>query len=337
MSQEFLDHLKKCGIVSQFTPSYTSQHNGVSEKRNRTLLDMVRSMMNQTTLPMSIWDYALEFAARILNMVLTKKVEKTPYELWHGKVPCADLVATTAAKDDMRKAYDECSDISQEKPALIDTFLKQESDKDYEMHIMLCLEMRIPKETMGYYFYYPREHKIIVARYAEFFESSLISQDASGSLYINVEEHELGDHGEPANYKAALSDTESDKWLKAINAEMQSMKDNEVWVEVDLQPNAKTVESNWLFKKKTDMDDNVHTYKAHLVAKCYTQTYDIDYEETFSHVAKIKVIRILFAIAAFYDYEIWQMDVKTALLIGHLTGEIYMVQPEGIANPKHLK
>ena len=55
MSQEFLDHLKRCGIVSQFTPPYTPQHNGVSERRNRTLQDMVRSMMNLTTLPTSFW------------------------------------------------------------------------------------------------------------------------------------------------------------------------------------------------------------------------------------------------------------------------------------------
>ena len=87
MSQEFLDHLEKCGIVSQFTPPYTPQHNGVSERRNRTLLDMVRSMFSLTTLKLSWWGYALESAARILNMVPTKKVEKTPYELWHGKVP----------------------------------------------------------------------------------------------------------------------------------------------------------------------------------------------------------------------------------------------------------
>ncbi|GJW84598.1 zinc finger, CCHC-type containing protein [Tanacetum coccineum] len=67
------------------TPPYTPQHNGVSERRNRTLLDMVRSMMSQTTLPKSFWDYALESAARILNMVPTKKVDKTPYEIWYGK------------------------------------------------------------------------------------------------------------------------------------------------------------------------------------------------------------------------------------------------------------
>nr|GFA07180.1 putative retrotransposon protein [Tanacetum cinerariifolium] len=87
MSQEFLDHLKDHGIIAHRTPPYTSQHNGVSERRNRTLLDMVRSMMSQTTLPKSFGDYALKTAARILNMVPTKKVEKTPYEVWHGKAP----------------------------------------------------------------------------------------------------------------------------------------------------------------------------------------------------------------------------------------------------------
>ncbi|GKA55114.1 putative retrotransposon ty1-copia subclass protein [Tanacetum coccineum] len=82
------------------------------------------------------------------------------------------------------------------------------------------------------------------------------------------------------------------------------MKDNKVWDLVDLPPNGKTVSSKWLFKKKTDMDVAVHTYKARLVVKGYTQTPGIDYEETFSSVADIRVIRILLAIAAFYDYEI---------------------------------
>ncbi|GKB40039.1 retrotransposon protein, putative, ty1-copia subclass, partial [Tanacetum coccineum] len=70
-------------------------------------------------------------------------------------------------------------------------------------------------------------------------------------LYIDAEEHELGDLGEPANYKAALLDPEFDKWLNAMNVEMQSMKDNEVWVLVELPPNGKTVGSKCLFKKKT--------------------------------------------------------------------------------------
>ncbi|GJZ40465.1 putative retrotransposon ty1-copia subclass protein [Tanacetum coccineum] len=135
-------------------------------------------------------------------------------------------------------------------------------------------------------------------------------------LYKTMLRAELGDLGKPANYKAALLDPESDKWLNAMNVEIQSMKDNEVWDLVDLPPNGKTVGSKWLFKKKTDMDGAVHTYKARLVAKGYTQTLGIDYEETFSPVADIIAIRILIAITALYDYEIWQMDVKTSFLNG---------------------
>ena len=65
------------------------------------------------------------------------------------------------------------------------------------------------------------------------------------------------------------------------------------------------------------------------MAKGYTQKEGVDYEETFSPVAMLKSIRTLLSIAAYYDYEIWQMDVKTAFLNGNLDESIYMVQPEG--------
>ncbi|GJU96658.1 retrotransposon protein, putative, ty1-copia subclass [Tanacetum coccineum] len=83
------------------------------------------------------------------------------------------------------------------------------------------------------------------------------------------------------------------------------------------------------------MDGAVHTYKARLMAKGYTQTPGIDYEETFSPVADIRAIRIFIDVAAYYDYEIWQMDVKTAFLNGYLIKEVYMEQPEGFVNPKY--
>ena len=82
------------------------------------------------------------------------------------------------------------------------------------------------------------------------------------------------------------------------------------------------------------MDGNVSTFKARLVAKGFTQTQGIDYDETFSPVAKIKSIRIMLAIAAFHDYEIWQMDVKTAFLNGKLAEDVYMNQPEGFVDAK---
>jgi hypothetical protein len=64
--------------------------------------------------------------------------------------------------------------------------------------------------------------------------------------------------------------------------------------------------------------------------KGYRQTHGIDYDETFSLVVILKSIRILLAIAAYYDYEIWQMDVKTVFLNGNLLEDMYMTQPEGL-------
>ena len=87
MSYEFGLHIKQCAIVSQLMPPGTPQHNGVSECRNRTSLDMVRSMMSLTNLPLLFWGYELETTAFTLNRSPSKSVETMPYELWFGKKP----------------------------------------------------------------------------------------------------------------------------------------------------------------------------------------------------------------------------------------------------------
>ena len=76
-------------------------------------------------------------------------------------------------------------------------------------------------------------------------------------------------------------------------------------------------------------DGNVEPFKARIVAKGYTQKEGTDYEETFSPVAMLKSIRILLSITVALDYEIWQMDVKTAFLNHNLDERIYMAQPDG--------
>ena len=104
---------------------------------------------------------------------------------------------------------------------------------------------------------------------------------------------------------------------------------NSVWELVDLPDNVKAIGCKWIYKKKRGADGKVETFKARLVAKGYTQREGVDYEETFSLVAMLKSIRILLSIAAIHDYEVWQMDVKTTFLNGHLDETIYMDQPEG--------
>nr|GEV40359.1 hypothetical protein [Tanacetum cinerariifolium] len=196
---------------------------------------------------LSFWDYALEFATRILNMVPTKKVDKTIYELWYEKVPNLSYLKVWGCE----------------------ALVKRDTPDKLQQRSVKCIFIGYPKEP------------------------------------IEVDGHSLGDLNEPASYKAAMLDSESNKWVDAINTEIQSMIDNMIWVLVDLPPGSR------------------------LVAKGYTQLYGINYEETFSPVADIRAIRILISIAAYYDYEIWIMDVKIAFLNGYLDEDIYMVQPEG--------
>nr|GEX34698.1 hypothetical protein [Tanacetum cinerariifolium] len=244
---------------------------------------------------MSLWDYALESAARIHNMVPTKEVEKKPYELWHGEVLNLFYFKNNLISQEASESHVDLKIFQEEDIHPSKNIRNHHDEVKHESVELQCDDMSI--------------HRYVRTHHAP----NLLC------LYINSNEHGLGDHGKPANYKVALLDPEYDKWLEAMNAKIQSMKDNEVWVEVVLPPNAKTIGSKWLLKKKINMAGNVHTYKASLVAKVYTQTYNVDYKKTNAPVADIKAITILFAVVAFYDYEIWHMDIKIAFLNGHLT------------------
>ena len=151
--------------------------------------------------------------------------------------------------------------------------------------------------------------------------------------YLGLAETEvtIPDDGleDPLTYKQAMNDVDRDQWIKAMNLEMESMYFNSVWELIDQPDEVRPIGCKWIYKRKRDHMGKVQTYKARLVAKGYTQVEGVDYEETFSPVAMIKSIRILLSIATFYNYEIWQMDVKTAFLNGNLEENIYMVQPEG--------
>ena len=114
----------------------------------------------------------------------------------------------------------------------------------------------------------------------------------------------LMDQDEPLTYQDAMNSPDSKRWLEAMKSEMDSMYQNKVWTLVDLPEGVKPIGCKWVFKKKTDMDGNVQTYKARLVVKGFKQIHGIDYDETFSPVAMVKSIRILLAIAAYYDCDI---------------------------------
>lgn len=392
LSHEFDHHLKNCGIVTQLSTPGTPQLNGVSERRNRTLLDMVRSMMSFADLPLSFWGYALTTAVLTLNRTPSRTVDKTPYEIWTGKIPKLSFLKIWGCEAYVKRLQTEK--------------LAPKSDK--------CYFIGYPKGSFGYYFYNPTQQKVFVARDSVFLEREFFSNKSSGrNIHLEIvqddeeqqtqQQEDMDDvddemitfeglgpqiiqepeqedlqtvmnHvpdpvveqveptrrserprvqprryddfilnesldvlmlelSEPSTYKQAVTGPDSKKWLEAMRSEMDSMFENQVWDLIDLPDGVKPIGSKWIFKLKTDTDGNISVYKARLVAKGFRQIHGIDYDETFSPVVMIRSIRIILAIAAYYDYEIWQMDVKTAFLNGFLEEDVYMTQPEGFEDP----
>src|SRR5215216_6544902 len=99
----------------------------------------------------------------------------------------------------------------------------------------------------------------------------------------------LLDQGEPTKHEEAMMSLDSDRWLEAMKSEIGSMYENKVWTLVDFPDDRQAIENKWIFKKKTDADGNVPVYKARLVAKGFRHVQGIDYDETFSTVAMLKV------------------------------------------------
>nr|GEY38976.1 hypothetical protein [Tanacetum cinerariifolium] len=262
-----------------------------------TCQDKVLATSLHSRMIIVVKDYALESAKRILNMVPTKKVDKTPYKLWYEKVPNLSYLKVLGCEALLKRDMPEKLQQRSVKCIFIEVSGRAIDLEEIQDEDTLPLEItsKISMEVEGFE---PPQEKVISIRRSE------RTHRAPNRLCLNVEVEE---------------------------------HNNMVWVLVDLPPGCKTVGSKWIFKKKTNMDGIVHTYKARLVAKGYTQLYGVDYEGTFLPVADIRAIRILVSIAAYYDYEIWQIDVKTAFLDGYLDEDVYMVQPEGFVDPNHLR
>ena len=150
---EFKFYLTQEGIVSQLSAPGTPQQNGVAERRNRTLLDMVRSMLSYSSLPISFWGYALETATYLLNWIPSKSVSKTPTELWNGRKPSLNHIRIWGAPTHV---------------------LRKEPHK-LESRIEVCLFIGYPKGTRGGLFYSSSEKKVIVSTNAKFFEEDYVN------------------------------------------------------------------------------------------------------------------------------------------------------------------
>ncbi|KAK8982835.1 hypothetical protein V6N11_060156 [Hibiscus sabdariffa] len=229
LGQDFDELLKECGIVSQLTPPCMPQWNGVSERRNQTLLDMVRSMMSQIDLPTSFWGYALETTTFTLNHVLSKSVQKSPHEMRTGKRPIMSFMKIWGCK----------------------AYVKHQMSTKLEPKSHKCIFVGYPKQTKGYYFFNPKENNLLleqVEQTSQVVEENPTDLETQPLRRSTREHHEperygflvrthgdviLVDQDEPKTYQEAVPSPESEKWLEAMRSKMDSMSENQVWTLVE--------------------------------------------------------------------------------------------------------
>ncbi|GJS68023.1 DNA helicase [Tanacetum coccineum] len=140
---------------------------------------------------------------------------------------------------------------------------------------------------------------------------------------------------EPKNYKDALTQA---CWIEAMQEELHEFEHLEVWELVPHPDKVMVITLKWIYKVKFDEMGGIIKNKARLVVRGYRQEEGIDFEESFTPVARLDAIRIFLAYAAHMNMIVYQMDVKTAFLNGIMREEVYVSQPDGFVdqdNPNH--
>ena len=133
----------------------------------------------------------------------------------------------------------------------------------------------------------------------------------------------------PKTVQEALEGLHGEKWQKAMDSEMQSLRENGVYEIVDRPAGKKVVKSKWVLRVKTNEKGEIEKYKARVVAKGFSQVEGVDYDQTFSPTVRFESIRQMVALGTAKSMNMHQMDVTTAFLYAPLEEDIYMEQPEG--------
>ncbi|KAH9678769.1 hypothetical protein KPL71_025858 [Citrus sinensis] len=337
---------EEAGIQHQLTTPYTPQQNGVSERRNRFILEMTRCMLHEKNLTKQIWAEAASTAVFLQNRLPTRAVrDKTPFEAWYGYKPSLKFLRIFGC--------------------LCFTHVPQISRDKLDKRALTGIFIGYSSVAKAYKVFQPQTGKIIISRDVHFMEDEEWNWDDAKKMdstskkpklkfpVMDIADQSIEDWEnetvddrpirgtrplsdvyqrcnvavcEPTNYEEAKTDQ---NWVTAMNEELFMIEKNKTWELIDRPQNMKVIGVKWVYKTKLNADGSINKYKARLVVKGFAQVPSVDYSDTFAPVARLDIIRLLLAVAAQKNWRVYQLDVKSTFLNGFLQEEIYVEQPEG--------
>ncbi|GJT35366.1 retrovirus-related pol polyprotein from transposon TNT 1-94 [Tanacetum coccineum] len=321
------------GITHNFSAPRTPQSNGVVERKNRTLQEMSRTMLNEQSLPQKFWCNAVDTSTYILNRILIRAIlGKTPYELLRGRKPTLDYFRVFGSKcfilntKDYLTKFDPKSyegvflGYSQNSKAYI--ILNKHTRKVEESLNVTFDETPPPSKTSPLVDDDLDEEEAIKVTEKKNLENDIVDETLEVDEIINIKESRnhplenvIGNLNqrtlrsqaqnqsnffcfistiEPKNVNEALGD---ESWIVAMQEELNQFVANDVWELVPQPRNMTIIGTKWVFRNKLDENGIVSRNKARLVAQGYNQQEGIDYDETYAPVARLESIRILLAYA----------------------------------------
>ncbi|RVW38412.1 Retrovirus-related Pol polyprotein from transposon TNT 1-94 [Vitis vinifera] len=319
-SLEFNAFCKTNGISRQLTAAYTPQQNGVAERKNRTIMNMVRSMLSEKQVSKNFWPKAVNWIAHITR---EKKLDDKSFQ-------CVLLGVSEESK--AYRLYDLVS-----KKIVVSRDVVFEEDKCWnwgrsneEVRDLMCLNGEIAMKK-GVKMNRSIWRKLTKLTTREEQKSTILDgRFVSGGEFSEGDvEHNLvlfTSTADPTTFEEAV---QSSKWRVAMDLEIEAIERNGTWEQTDLPEGVKKIGVKWVFKTKLNENGKVDKCKARLVAKGYAQQHGIDYTEVFAPVARWDTIRMVIALAARNGWSVYQLDVKSAFLHGELNEAVFIEQPQG--------
>lgn len=349
------------GIQHQTSVAYTPEQNGCAEREMRTVVEAARTMLLENNLNKCLWAEAVNTAIFTTNRTGSSRIKnKTPYELWFNrnlydinKFKKFGLNVAVHIPDQLRLKWDAKSEIG--------IFVGYgENTKGYRIYFPNKNIVSLKKDVIfiagntDQEVKEPEDENPI----QDIFKETAIFQE-EGNVNIEAEKQKIEEntevevseternqrkrkppkwfedyetsflsiYNEPSSYKEAMETADKENWIRAIQKEMDTLKENNTWIEVeDFPENAQIVSSKWVFRIKSNFNGQKE-YKARLVARGFEQK-DCD-SEIYAPVARMTTFRIFMAIANNMNLPVYQLDVTGAFLYGDIKETVFMKLPEG--------